>query len=114
MEGLSIIEGPALRKWEQRITGIEQNQLAIMKLIEQLLPPLSQSSVPDFISISDAIKKYHISKVTISKKIKLFRLSFNREIDRLQAGKYYLINEHELQVAIKLKSNFNVEFKGKG
>lgn len=113
MEGLSIIEGQILRKWEQRLTSIEQNQLAIMKLIEQLLPPLSQSSVPDFISIADASKKYHISKVTINNKIKLFELNFNKEIDRLQAGKYYLINEYELQIAIKLKSNTQFEFKSK-
>lgn len=113
MDGLSIIEGHTLRKWEQRLANIEQNQLAIMKLIEKLLPPLSQSSIPDFISISDASKKYHISKVTINNKIKLFELSFNREIDRLQAGKYYLINEYELQVAIKLKSSFNLELKDK-
>ncbi len=81
-----------------------------MKLIKQSLPPLSQSSVPDFISISDTSKKYHISKVTINRKIKLFELSFNREMDRLQTGKYYLINDHESQAAM----NFNVEFKGKG
>ena len=110
MEGLSIIEGQILRKWEQRLSGIEQNQLAIMKLIERLLPPLAQSSVPDFISISDASKKYHISKVTINSKIKLFKLNFKREIDRLQAGKYYLINEHELQLAIKLKSDIDLKF----
>jgi hypothetical protein len=113
MEGLSIIEGQTLRKWEQRLTNMEQNQLAIMKLIEQLLPPLSHSSVPDFISISDACKKYHITRMTINNKIKLYRLNFNREIDRMQSGKYYLINEHELQTAIKLKSNFNFVLKSK-
>lgn len=113
MEGLSIIEGKILRHWEERLTSIEQNQLAIMKLIEKLLPPLSQSSVPDFISISDASKKYHISKVTINNKIRLYELNFKKEIDRLQAGKYYLINEYELQVAIKLKSNATLNFKVK-
>lgn len=113
MEGLSIIEGYTLKKWEQRLASIEQNQLAIMKLIERLLPPLSQSSVPDFISISDACKKYHVSKVTINNKIRLFESHFNKEIDRLQAGKYYLINECELQTAIKLKSNNSFGFKPK-
>jgi hypothetical protein len=105
MDGLSIIEGRTLKHWEERLTNIEQNQLAIMKLIEKLLPPLSQSSVPDFISISDASKKYHVSKVTINNKIRLYEHNFKKEIDRLQAGKFYLINEYELQVAIKLKSN---------
>ena len=113
MDGLSIIEGKILRHWEERLTSIEQNQLALLKLIEKLLPPLSQSSVPDFISISDASKKYHISKVTINNKIKLFESAFNKAIDRLQAGKYYLINEYELQEAIKLKSNTNFSFKPK-
>ena len=110
MEGLSIIEGQILRKWEQRLSGIEQNQLAIMKLTERLLPPLVQSSVPDFILISDASKKYHISKVTINSKINLFKLNFKREIDRLQAGKFYLINKYELQLAIKLKSDIDLNF----
>jgi hypothetical protein len=103
MNGLSIIEGQTLRKWEQRLLSIEQNQLAIMKLIQLLMPPLTQSNIPDFISITDASKKYHISKVTINNKIKMFEKINNREIDRLQSGKYYLINESELQNALRLK-----------
>ncbi len=103
MEGLSLIEGKTLLKWEQRLLNIEQNQLAIMKLLQLLMPPISQSNIPDFISISDASKKYHISKVTISKKIKLFEKTNDRKIDRLQSGKFYLINEAELQNALRLK-----------
>ena len=103
MDGLSIIEGQTLRKWEQRLLSIEQNQLAIMKLIQLLMPPSTQSNIPDFISITDASKKYHISKVTINNKINFFEKINNREIDRLQSGKYYLINESELQKALRLK-----------
>ena len=103
MEGLTIIEGQTLKKWEQRFLSIEQNQLAIMKLIQTLMPPVSQSTIPDFISISDASKKYHISKVTINNKVKLFEKINEREIDRLQSGKFYLINEAELQNALRLK-----------
>lgn len=111
MEGLSIIEGQILRKWEQRLLSIEQNQLAIMKLIQLLMPPLNQSNIPDFISIVDASKKYHVSKVTINNKIKLFEKMNDREIDRLQSGKYYLINEAELQNALRIKSKFQNIFK---
>ena len=111
MDGLSIIEGQTLRKWEQRLSNIEQNQLAIMKLVQLLMPPLTQSSIPDFISIVDASKKYHVSKVTINNKIKLFEKMNGREIDRLQSGKFYLINEAELQNALRIKSHFKDLFK---
>ncbi len=114
MDGLSIIEGQTLRKWEQRLLSIEQNQLAIMKLIQLLMPPTSQSNIPDFISIADASKKYHVSKVTINNKIKLFEKMNAREIDRLQSGKFYLINEAELQNALRLKSQFENIFKKVG
>lgn len=110
MEGLTIIEGQTLKKWELRLLSIEQNQLAIMKLIQLLMPPVSQSNVPDFISIVDASKKYHVSKVTINNKIKLFEKINERKIDRLQAGKYYLINEAELQNALRIKTQFNNNF----
>ena len=110
MEGLTIIEGQTLKKWEQRLLSIEQNQLAIMKLIQHLMPPINQSNIPDFISIIDASKKYHISKVTINNKIKLFEKSNHKEIDRLQSGKYYLINEAELQIALRIKTQFQNVF----
>ena len=110
MEGLSIIEGQTLRRWEQRLLNIEQNQLAIMKLIQFLMPPLTQSHIPDFISIADASKKYHVSRVTINNKVKLFEKMNDREIDRLQSGKYYLINEAELQNALRLKSLIQHKF----
>ena len=113
MDGLAIIEGQTLRRWEERLLSIEQNQLAIMKLIQLLMPPLTQSNIPDFISISDASKKYHVSKVTINNKIKLFEKINNREIDRLQSGKYYLINESELQNALRLKLPQITIFKSK-
>lgn len=108
MEHLTIIEGEAFRKWEARLTNIEQNQLAIMKLIQQLMPPLGQSTNPDYISISDACKKYHVSKVTINKKIKAFKNMKKRDIDRLQAGLYLLINEAELQEALRIKGHYKM------
>jgi hypothetical protein len=110
MNGLSIIEGQILKKWEQRLLSIEQNQLAIMKLIQGISPPISQGNIPDFISITDASKKYHISKVTINNKIKLFEKTNSREIDRLQSGKYYLINEAELQIALRIKPVIKINF----
>ncbi len=110
MDGLSIIEGQTLRKWEQRLLSIEQNQLAIMKLIQLLMPPTTQSNIPDFISIVDASRKYHVSKVTINNKIKLYEKINERAIDRLQSGKFYLINEAELQNALRIKIQFQNNF----
>lgn len=106
MEGVSLIEGQTLKHWEQRLSNLEQNQLAIIKLIQSLMPPLAQSNVPDYISITDACVKYHVSKVTINNKIKKFNELKKREIDRLQSGNYYLINEAELQEALRIKGNY--------
>lgn len=69
MEGVSIIEGQTLKHWEQRLTNIEQNQLALMKLMQQMAPTQTQSSVPDFITAENAAKKYNVSKTTIYNKI---------------------------------------------
>jgi hypothetical protein len=105
MEGVSLIEGKVLSGIVQRLENIEQNQLAIMKLLQNLMPQVNQSTVPDFISIKDACEKYHVSHVTINNKINLFRTQKNREIDRLQSGGYYLINESELQEALRIKAD---------
>lgn len=109
MDGVSLIEGQTLKHWEQRLANIEQNQLAIMKLMQTIMPPVGNSKVPDYISISDACKKYHISKVTINKKINLFKKIKNRVIDRLRSGNFSLINEIELQEALRLK-NLDCQF----
>lgn len=103
MEGISLIEGKVLQGIVQRLENIEQSQLAIMKELQQLFPKTSQSSVPEFISIQDACAKYHVSHVTINNKIKLFRETKKREIDRLQSGGFFLINEAELQEALRIK-----------
>ncbi len=108
MEHLTIIAGESFKQWEIRLTNIEQNQLAIMKLIQQLLPPIGHSNNPDYISITDACKKYHVSKVTINKKMKAYKMIKNREIDRLQAGLYLLINEAELQEALRIKGHYKL------
>jgi|GEM_PF-6125293 len=107
MEGVSLIEGKALQGIVQRLENIERNQLAIMKQLQDLMPRTLQSNVPEFISIQDACEKYHISHVTINNKINLYKQVKNREIDRLQAGGYYLINEVELQEAIRIKGTYS-------
>jgi len=106
MEGVTLIEGKVLLSIVQRLENIEQNQLAIMKQLQLLVPSTNQSNVPDFISISDACKKYHVSHVTINNKIKLFKEVNKREIDRLQSGGFFLINEAELQKALRIKGSF--------
>ena len=100
MEGISLIEGQTLKHWEQRLLNIEQNQLAILKKIDQLNPVANQSSVPDFITIENAAKKFNVSKQTIYNKIKLFDASKGRGIDRLQVGTSKLVNEIELLEAM--------------
>jgi len=70
------------------------------------MPTVNQGNVPDFISIADACKKYHVSHVTINNKIKLFKEVNKREIDRLQSGGFFLINEAELQEALRIKGNY--------
>ena len=115
MEGLAIIEGKELRHITERITNIEQNQLAIMKKLESLFPSLKPSNVPDYISIQDACAKYKTSHVNLNNKMKLFKKKNGREVDRLMSGKYKLINEVELQKALKLKlENPLLFFKKKG
>lgn len=106
MEGITLIEGKVLQSIVQRLENIEQNQLAIMKQLQHLMPSINKSNVPDFISISDACIKYHVSHVTINNKIKLFNELNKREIDRLQSGGYYLINEAELQEALRIKGAY--------
>lgn len=113
MEGLSIIEDRALKSWEARLSNIEQHLLGLMKKISEILPPAKQSNIPDFISIADATTKYHISRVTINNKIRLFKKAKGREIDRIQSGNFNLINEAELQEAIRLKSTFLLIRKSK-
>jgi hypothetical protein len=62
--------------------------------------------LPDFISIKDACEKYYVSHVTINNKIKLFKTTKKREIDRLQSDVFYLINEVELQEALRIKDDY--------
>ena len=110
MEGVVLIEGKALLNIIQRLDNIEQNQLAIMKQLQNLMPKINQSNIPDFISIRDACKKYHTSHVNINNKIKLYKALNNREIDRLRSGGYFLINEAELQDALRIKGAYRKVF----
>jgi hypothetical protein len=113
MEGVSIIEGQTLKQWERRLEGIEQTQLALIKLIRQIIPAQQQSSVPDFISVENAAKKYNVSKTTIHNKINLFSKVKGRSIDRLQMGSFNLVNEVELLEALRLKGPTPGIFKTK-
>jgi len=103
MEGIILIEGQIFKSWDSRFTNMEQLILSLAKKLEEINPSTLQSSVPDFISIEDASKKYKISRVTINNKIKKFKELKKRDIDRLQSGNYFLINEAELQEAINIK-----------
>lgn len=106
MEGVTIIEGKELVWIKEQIIAIQQQNLTIIKQLQKLNPISKQSNVPDFISIQDACKKYHVSHVTINNKIKLFKLLKSRTIDRLRSGEYYLINEIELQEALRIKGSY--------
>jgi hypothetical protein len=106
MEGVTLIEGKVLLSIVQRLENIEQNQLALMKQLQLLMPTVNQGSVPDFISIADACIKYHVSHVTINNKINLFKTTNKRNIDRLQSGGFFLINEAELQEALRIKGSY--------
>jgi hypothetical protein len=103
MEGLSIIEGKELDRIKSRLENIEQTQLAIIKLLQNIIPSQFQNGVPGYISIADAAEKYKVSHVTINAKMKLFNSVTGRNIDRLQSGNYNLINESELQQALRLR-----------
>ena len=95
---------------KEQIINIQQQNLSLMKQVQQLLPAPTQSSVPDFISIKDACEKYHISHQTIHKKLKMFKDAKGREIDRMQSGAYSLINEVELQEAIRIKGSYRESY----
>jgi hypothetical protein len=66
MDGIALIEGKSLLSIVQRLENIEQNQLAILKQLQKLMPTINHSNIPDFISIKDACKKYHTSHVNIN------------------------------------------------
>jgi hypothetical protein len=103
MDEIAIIQGKGLNWIKEQFINLQQQNLAILKRLAELSPN-SSGSVPDFISIKDACAKYHVSHVTVNNKIKLFKQVKNRDIDRLRTGTHSLINEIELQEALRLKS----------
>ncbi len=113
MNGVALIEGKELIWLKEQIIALQQQNLAIMKQLQTFLPANTSSSVPDFLSIKEACKKYHLSHVTINNKIKLFETVKGRSIDRLQAGSHKLINEAELQEALRIKSTYTTNFFSK-
>lgn len=102
-----------MKQWEQRLHTIEQAQMALINMVKQILPVQQQSSVPDFISVENASKKYNISKTTIYNKINLFNKEKGREIDRLQMGTFNLVNEVELLEALRIKNPVPLVFSNK-
>jgi hypothetical protein len=113
MDGVVLIEGKELVWLKQQIVLLQQQNLAILKQLQEIHPQKAHATVPDFISIQEACKKYHVSHVTINNKIKLFKKAVGRSIDRLRSGTYNLINELELQQALRLKSEHPDRFMRK-
>jgi hypothetical protein len=107
MDGLCIIEGKVLVAWENRLAAIEQNQLALMKLIQSIIPPPGNSSnVPGYIAPIKASKHYGKSLRTIYNKLEAFEREYNKPIDRAWICGEHCINEQELLKAMQLKTPF--------
>ena len=113
MEGIALIEGKELAWLKQQVLCLQKQNEVLIQLIKEIIPVKSQSSVPDFISIQDACKKYKVSHTTINNKIKAFSVVKGREIDRLRSGTHFLINEVELQEALRLKGSLPTNFQTK-
>lgn len=77
-------------------------ELFLIKIIRNLMLTVIMAIC---LSIKDACIKYHVSQLTINNKINLFKTVMNREIDRLQSSGFYLINELELQEALRIKGD---------
>lgn len=113
MEGVSIIETQKLSAWEHRLENIEQMLLTLIKVVKDGQPGSLNNNIPDFISISEASKKYKLSRTSIYNKINLFCKLKGRDIDRLQTGAINRVNEVELIEAIKIKGEIPKVFRRK-
>lgn len=111
MEGVSIIGTQIIKDWELRFANMEQMLLSLIKSNKEGSSPNSQSSVPGFISIANAAKKYDLSRTTIYNKINLFIKAKGRDIDRLQTGNLNKVNETELLEALRIKGETPTIFK---
>jgi len=54
MEGISLIEGKELEQIKKRLEAIAQNQMALIRMIQQLSPIRNQNNYPGYISIQEA------------------------------------------------------------
>ncbi len=113
MEGITIMETAAIKGLELRIANMEQMILELIKYTKSALPGTLQSSVPGYITVAEAAKKYKFSKTTIHNRINLFKKVKGRELDRLQTGTLKQVNEIELLEALKLPVEIPLIFKRK-
>lgn len=105
MENITIINTNDFQKLMERFNTVEGLILQLFQAKKAIETP-HHSDVPDFISVKDAILKYHVSEVTIYKKLKLFKAVNGREVDRTPSGQYKLINKAELIQALALKGDY--------
>jgi hypothetical protein len=110
MEGVSIIETNTLQDLVLRITNMEKMLMELIRFSKEIVPTNQNTSVPGFITVQEAAKKYHFSKTTIHNRINLFKKVKGREIDRLQTGTQKQVNEVELLEALRLKSPIPIVF----
>jgi hypothetical protein len=113
MEGVSIIETNALQDLVLRIANMEKMLMELIRFNKEVLPGNMNSSVPGFITVKNAAKKYHFSKTSIHNRINLFKKIKGREIDRLQTGNEKQVNEVELLEAFRLPVEVPLIFKRK-
>ncbi len=104
MEGITLMEGKEFEHLKLQLQNIQQQNLAIIKLVQHLAPVQTQSDIPGFISIKDACEKYKTSHTYINNRIKLFKEVKGRAIDRLRAGSFKFINEAELIEGFRMKA----------
>lgn len=102
MEGVSIIETSSLQDLVLRITNMEKMLMELIKFSKESNLSSFQGSVPGFITVQEAARKYKFSKTTIHNRINLFKKVKGREIDRLQTGTQKQVNEVELLEAFRI------------
>jgi hypothetical protein len=73
MEGVSIIETSSLQDLFLRITNMERMFMELIKFNKESNPSIFQSSVPGFIKVQEAARKYKFSKTTIHNRINHFK-----------------------------------------
>jgi len=113
MEGVSIVETNALQDLVLRIANMEKMLMELIRFNKEAIPGNFNNSVPGFITVQEAAKKYKFSKTTIHNRINLFKKVKGREIDRLQTGTQKQVNEVELLEAFRMPTEVPLVFKMK-